>query len=892
MKYIICNLLLFFTFQFVSAQEAPSWLEFETNQELGKSSTVPDYSYAGYHFSEKSLPDISGWTHFNVEDYGAIPNDELYDDEAIQATINAAEASGAPAVVFFPAGKFVVSNDNSVANFIQISRDSIVLKGSGSEAGGTEIFMDERRVQNGHWQFVFEPAATTVTTITTIEAPVSRGDFSVLVNNSSQLEIGKTIHIYHKSEAFARAHFGDLPLSDTWTRLFGSGQGMTVYEPHIISAINGNRVTFKNPVQADLPKLATTFVVRELTTIGEVGVEDILFTSDWENYGEPFVHHKNDIHDYAWNAVEFKNVKNSWVRNCEFRSWSQVINVEQSIGVTIENIKITGEKGHASVITKRSFGLLVKDSEDLTGQHHGPGTGYQAVNTVYQRFEMQKDQSVDSHSGQPYATLLDDVQGGDFDQNGGPIESYPHHGQHLTFWNFRHSSTSGKTYDFWPSGRNGFTYAYPLFVGFQSDTDITFLNEGLNELEDQMVEPRSLFDAQLNLRLSRAATLPEVSFITPGNGEKNEKGSDIFVQVSANDANGEIADVKLYVNDQLLREDTEAPYEWGTDAEQDPFLFDVSAGIYNLKVIATDNDGNQATDSIQIVVGSIPTINFTEPVLNAVVDASEPVMVEANAGDEDGTVESVALFLDDVLVRTITAAPYIWGTDVTLDPTLFGVESGEHILKLFVKDDDGIEATVSRTIIANNLPGVSFTTPANNQLFEFGSDIKINVEATDTDGEIANVELFINNRFHREEITAPYDWGERSDADGILFNMEAGNYEFKVVAYDNIGSSSSSTINIVIEAEEEEILSSKASEIGKVSFYPNPFHDHFVMISDNETISDVQLYDIYGRNLSNSVSVDYSAETTTLFAKDLSSGVFLLQFKLGDSSKVIRIIKQ
>ncbi len=892
MKYIICNLLLLFCFQMAYSQLAPSWVEFETNQALGETSTLPDYSYAGYQFSEKAIPDVSDWTYFNVTDYGAIANDDIHDDEAIQATINAAEANEGPSVVFFPPGKFMVSSDNSVGKFIQISRDSIVLKGSGAETGGTEIFMDEMRVQNGHWQFVFQPTSTSVTTITSIEAPVSRGDFSVIVNNSTQLEVGKTIHIYHKSEAFARAHFGDLPLADTWTRLFGSGQGMAVYEPHIISAISGNRVTFKNPIQADLPKLSSAFVIRELTTIEEVGVEDILFTSNWENYGETFVHHKNDIHDYAWNAVEFKNVRNSWIRNCEFRSWSQVINVEQSIGVTIENIKITGEKGHASVITKRSFGLLVKDSEDLTGQHHGPGTGYQAVNTVYQRYTMQKDQSVDSHSGQPYATLIDDVQGGDFDQNGGPIESYPHHGQHLTFWNFRHSSSSGKTYDFWPSSRNGFTYAHPLFVGFQSDTDINFMNEGLNELEGQMVEPRSLFDAQLNLRLTKAAELPTVSFTDPGNNQKFEKGSDILVTASASDPDGEIINIKLYFNGQLVREVTEPPYEWGAENAVDPVLFNVSAGIYSLELVATDNNSNEATDSIGVVVGSIPTINFTEPALNEVVNASNPLLVEADANDDDGTIETVSLYLNEELVRTLTAPPYKWGSDINLDPKLFNLESGEQILKLEAIDDDGISAVASRTIISNIFPLVSFSNPSNNQMFEFESNVEINVEASDSDGEIVKVELFINNEFHRAEITAPFDWGMRRDADGILFDMIAGNYQFTAVAYDDRGSSSSSTITILIEPKEEEILSNSKNEIGIVSFYPNPFHDNFILKCTDTKISDVQIFDIYGKDLSGSIRVKYNPNAIALYTSHISSGVYFLQFKLDDTRKVIRIVKQ
>jgi hypothetical protein len=38
-------------------------------------------------------------------------------------------------------------------------------------------------------------------------------------------------------------------------------------------------------------------------------------------------------------------------------------------------------------------------------------------------------------------------------------------------------------------------------VGFRANTKVTFQNEGLNELPGVVVEPRSLFHAQLALRL-------------------------------------------------------------------------------------------------------------------------------------------------------------------------------------------------------------------------------------------------------------------------------------------------------------------------------------------------------------------------------------------------------
>ena len=78
----------------VIATEPLLWQQFKAAKKTGSESTLPDFSYAGYNYSESDIPDTSGWTEFNVTNFGAIANDGKYDDVAIQAAINAAEAAG------------------------------------------------------------------------------------------------------------------------------------------------------------------------------------------------------------------------------------------------------------------------------------------------------------------------------------------------------------------------------------------------------------------------------------------------------------------------------------------------------------------------------------------------------------------------------------------------------------------------------------------------------------------------------------------------------------------------------------------------------------------------------------------------------------------------------
>ena len=120
---------------FCYGQAPEIWQDYLEDKSNGVIPELNDYSFAGYHFSEKDIPDVDGWTHFNVVDFGAVADDEAFDDDAIQAAIDAAEDHNGPAVVFFPPGRFMVSDNNNTSEYIEISRDSIVLKGSGSGAG-------------------------------------------------------------------------------------------------------------------------------------------------------------------------------------------------------------------------------------------------------------------------------------------------------------------------------------------------------------------------------------------------------------------------------------------------------------------------------------------------------------------------------------------------------------------------------------------------------------------------------------------------------------------------------------------------------------------------------------------------------------------------------------
>jgi len=482
-------------------QVAPLWKDFMKAKKDGVTPILPDFSYAGYHFSERPIPDNSSRPKFNVMDYGANPDDGQYDDDAIQRAVDAAEKSESGGVVFFPPGKYMLAADTDSTRRIRISKSNIVLKGSGSGAGGTEIFQDNMRIHGR--QIQFKPPATGLRQLTTISKNAARESFWVEVADASALKVGQDVTIYHRSEEFTRAYFAPLQLKSQWTRLFGPDGGMLINEIHTIEKIEGKKVKFKNPIHFDLTIVKSKpFVLRTYPSIEECGVEDIRFTSRWKDYPEEFVHHKNVIHDYAWEAIAMQNVKNSWVRNCVFSDWNEALYISNGYQISVLNLDFTGKKGHASVHARTGYGVLIKNCNFNNAQHHGAGTGYSASGTVITQCTLGRDQNIDIHSGQPIATLYDNIKGGVFFNLGGPEPGYPHHGKQLVLWNFQHSSTEHQHYNFWdPDRRRNFTISEPILVGFQSDRTVSFENTGINQLQGEMVKPESLFEAQLLFRL-------------------------------------------------------------------------------------------------------------------------------------------------------------------------------------------------------------------------------------------------------------------------------------------------------------------------------------------------------------------------------------------------------
>ncbi|TYA84339.1 Ig-like domain-containing protein [Seonamhaeicola marinus] len=93
-----------------------------------------------------------------------------------------------------------------------------------------------------------------------------------------------------------------------------------------------------------------------------------------------------------------------------------------------------------------------------------------------------------------------------------------------------------------------------------------------------------------------------VSFVKPNNLQTFDVGSNLEVEVNANDEDGTVTNVKLYLNDALVRQIDTAPYEWGEPGQNDNVLANMQDGTYTLKAVATNNVGATKESTISVVI--------------------------------------------------------------------------------------------------------------------------------------------------------------------------------------------------------------------------------------------------------------------------------------------------
>lgn len=513
MRQLFLNSFLVFIFHsaILDAQEALIWKNFTgeiNNPEIPK---LFDYSYAGYKLGEVGMPkNFKHLKSFNVLDFGAVPNDTISDQTAIQTAIHAAEKNKG-GIVFFPSGEFLVNVNPSKTNPLTITSSNIILKGSGMGKRGTTIQMKNHMLQSfpdqPEWQvnymftFFSKQGEREQTNIT---RNANQGDFTIEVENISLFKDAKFIQLEmpYSVEAAKEALKGKQPRPH-WEKIIE--QGVSFIESHEIKSISGNLITLKDPL-VNAIKTKYNWQVKPFYPLENVGVEDIFFKA---NFNETFAHHKNFIHDNAWSIISMQRVANSWVRRCRFSNITGAVSLNNSYASSILMLLIEGNSGHKLTNVAQSTRVLTGLVNDASnnGQFHGASMSHKTSGSVIWRVKTPK-QGWDSHADIPKNNLVDLYEGSKMTNHGGFYKNEPHHLEGLTLWNYKRLGEPKLDYDFWSmNGKDmywGFSVVNPIVVGLHG-SETTFNESSLGYLESlgSVILPQSLYEAQLKHRLGK-----------------------------------------------------------------------------------------------------------------------------------------------------------------------------------------------------------------------------------------------------------------------------------------------------------------------------------------------------------------------------------------------------
>ncbi|MFH6767510.1 DUF4955 domain-containing protein [Gaetbulibacter aquiaggeris] len=589
LKLVKLNFLIFlFLFPvLMMSQDALIWQKYTGQISDPNIPLLPNYSYAGYMRGEVGIPNTFAYPTFDVTDaaYGAVPNDELSDQSAIQAAIDAAEANGG-GVVFFPPGEYLVNTDPNATNTITINSSNIVLKGSGSVPGGTMINMvNYMRLPSGvsdannPAMFTFSQTNTSSATRTGV-GDANAGDMYVTVTagGTTPFLTAKYCRINTLASTVATTDFLEgRTTKDTWTDI---NAGVILDETHEIDYIDAanNRIYLKDPV-IDTFKSSYSWRVSTNNLIENCGFEDIHLKA---NFYDAFVHHKDYIHNYGWKGVDLKNVAHSWVRRCKFSNVSKATTITgRSYASSILNILVDGNTGHAlsSVGFKSSRILqgLIWDNTSA-GQFHGADMSGGVAGSVVWRVDARKGYGLDLHASMPRTNLIDLYTQMDLDNAGGNFTDLPNHLKGLTMWNVERVGTTNKSHNFWNlCGSNycGLTVVNPIIVGYHGTASTTFSNVKYEESNGAKVFPESLYEAQLGHRIGATP-----SWIADAINEWNTLNIDWYYTPPTNGGYTETFENMTLINWGTQTYTGNSGYLWTVNAKGVSGYIDASKGVY------------------------------------------------------------------------------------------------------------------------------------------------------------------------------------------------------------------------------------------------------------------------------------------------------------------------
>lgn len=517
----------------IDANSAIAWQHFKT----GENNVLPDYSYAGYNHGE-SAPQGAfslGYQVINVKERMTAKNMTAREalisilQEKGMTRVNGTNKLNANAkiVIYFPAGDYVLHNDddntrdeskqkdavdsknNNVSSGIEIYGGNFVIKGDGPDK--TRLIMETPNLPTSISNLSSSPILLAIKhtngpnnagnspKLASVTENAKRGDFTVKVSGTTGISSGQWVQLRLRSgdRELVKKEIGPIALNENWAiakapisinQSSDDLYGVKITEFHQVKSASNGKITFYEPIMHDIDiKYNDTegWEIRTYKYLENVGVEDLSFVG---NALDGYAHHGEGHaeqakvgwqYDGAYKPLLLQRVVNSWVRNVHFESVSEALTFAESANSSAYDIRISGKRGHSAVRSQGSSRVFIGKVRDESagndvygkscqGQFHGCGVSKPSVGTVLWNVTWGNDACFESHATQPRATLIDNCSGGlVYYRAGGDENEVPNHLGDLTLWNLNVTGTDSHASNFawWSDSDTWWKIFPPIVVG-------------------------------------------------------------------------------------------------------------------------------------------------------------------------------------------------------------------------------------------------------------------------------------------------------------------------------------------------------------------------------------------------------------------------------------------
>ena len=266
---------------------------------------------------------------------------------------------------------------------------------------------------------------------------------------------------------------------------------------------------------------------------------------------------------------------------------------------------------------------------------------------------------------------------------------------------------------------------------------------------------------------------PVVNISSPTKNNAFYAPATITIDANASDPDGTVTRVEFYNGQTKLGEATSAPYAFTWK--------NVPEGTYLISAAATDNkNARTVSTSVTIVVekaapivNQLPVVTIKNPNKGKKFKKSEPIILEAEASDPDGTISKIEFKSGDIILAELTEAPYIFNWQ--------NADTGNYVITAIATDNLGAvsqSTEVDFTVIEVKVPGFTILS-----LYPNPSDGQFRVEMAEA---IDSDRLYTIYSLSGQALYQDKRSGQEITAEFNLVELPAGTYVLAVSSENRI----------------------------------------------------------------------------------------------------------